>query len=125
MRILIDATPLLLRSAGIKTYTYHWIQHLCLHARNEQILTFPPMDRLADLDHERSIFTPAQTYPRLALLYLSNIPGLPILSWMTAKADVFHVSNQIRRPPKNARLTATIHDMTSRILPELHTSANV
>ena len=28
MRILIDATPLLLRSAGVKTYTYHWIQHL-------------------------------------------------------------------------------------------------
>ncbi len=41
MRILIDATPLLLRSAGVKTYTYHWIQHLMQEAGNEQILTFP------------------------------------------------------------------------------------
>jgi glycosyltransferase involved in cell wall biosynthesis len=124
MRILIDATPLLLRSAGVKTYTYHWIQHLCQHSRNEQILTFPLLDRLAALDHERSIFTPAQTYPRLGLLYLSNI-GFPLLNWMTAKADVFHVSNQIRNPPSKTKLTATIHDLTCRIMPELHTPANL
>ena len=35
MRILIDATPLLLRSAGVKTYTYHWIQHLWQQAGND------------------------------------------------------------------------------------------
>ena len=28
MRVLIDATSVLLRSAGIKSYTYHWIEHL-------------------------------------------------------------------------------------------------
>ena len=40
MRILIDVTPLLLRSAGVKTYTFFWIQHLLEHAGNEQVLTF-------------------------------------------------------------------------------------
>jgi len=124
MRILIDVTPLLLRSAGIKNYTYHWLQHLCQHSRNEQILTFPPMDRMAALDHERSILSPAQTYPRLALLYLSNL-GVPLLDWMSAKADVFHVSNQIRNPPRKTRLTATVYDMTTQLMPELHTAANV
>ena len=52
MRILIDATPLLLRSAGVKTYTYYWIQHLWHYAGNEQILTFPPINQLSALDHE-------------------------------------------------------------------------
>ena len=28
MRVVIDATPLLVRSAGVKNYLYHWILHL-------------------------------------------------------------------------------------------------
>jgi alpha-1,3-rhamnosyl/mannosyltransferase len=40
-------------------------------------------------------------------------------------ADVFHVSNQIRNPPKGLKLTATIYDMTCRLMPELHTTANI
>src|SRR5260370_10756098 len=108
MRILIDATPLLLRSVGIKTYLYHWIQHLSQQAGNEQILTFPRLDKLAPLNHERSIFTPTQTLLKLALLHLVNrAPALA--TWITGKADVFHVSNQIRNSSKNMKLTATIY----------------
>jgi len=126
MRILIDATSLLLRSAGIKTYTYHWIQHLWQQAGNEQILTFPRISKLAALNHERSILSPAQTYPRLAVLYAANLlPALPLLRWMTASVDVFHVSTQIWNPPRNTKLTATIHDMTGHLMPELHTPGNV
>jgi glycosyltransferase involved in cell wall biosynthesis len=126
MRILIDATSLLLRSAGIKTYTYHWIQHLWQQAGNEQILTFPHINKLAPLNHEHSILSPAQTYPRLALLYAANLlPALPLLQWMTARVDVFHVSTQIWYPPRNTKLTATIHDMTGHLMPELHTPGNV
>ena len=125
MRILIDATSVLLRSAGIKTYTYHWIQHLWQQAGNEQILTFPRLANLGALNHERSILTPAQTYSRLAVLYLSNVAWLPVLNWIASKADVFHVSNQIRHAPKKVKLTATLHDLTVRLMPELHTPGNV
>jgi alpha-1,3-rhamnosyl/mannosyltransferase len=31
----------------------------------------------------------------------------------------------VRHPPGKAKLTATIHDLTSRLLPELHTPANI
>ena len=124
MRILIDATPVLLRSVGIKTYLYYWIQHLCLEARNEQILTFPRLDKLAPLNHERSILTSAQTLRKLARLHLLNrVPALA--PWITARADVFHVSNQIRNAPRNSRLTATIYDLTCRLMPEVHTAANI
>src|ERR1700683_3034472 len=126
MRILIDATPVLLRSAGVKTYLYHWIQHLWHHAGNEQILTFPPLNKLATLNHEASMLGPARTYSQLGLVYLANLQGnLPLLNWMTPKIDVFHASNMVRNPPQKAKLTATIHDLTSQLMPELHTPANI
>jgi glycosyltransferase involved in cell wall biosynthesis len=126
MRILIDATPVLLRSAGVKTYIYHWIQHLWHHAGNEQVLTFPPLDKLAALNHEASMLGPARTYSQLGLVYLANLQGnLPLLNWMTPKIDVFHASNMVRNPPRKAQITATIHDLTSRLMPELHTAANI
>jgi hypothetical protein len=53
MRILVDATPLLLRSAGVKTYIHSWLQHLSEHAGNDQILTFPNIGTLSALNHER------------------------------------------------------------------------
>jgi alpha-1,3-rhamnosyl/mannosyltransferase len=53
------------------------------------------------------------------------LPGNPQLDWVCRNADVFHVSNQVRRPPDGVRLTATIHDLTCWLMPELHTAANV
>ena len=125
MRILIDATPLLLRSAGVKNYTYYWIQNLWQQARNERILTFPALGSLGTLDHERSIASPARTFFHLASVFGANrMPSLPLLRWMMPRADVFHVSNMIRFPPQGIKLTATIYDMTCRLMPELHTAAN-
>lgn len=126
MRILIDATPVLLRSAGVKTYIYHWIQHLWHYAGNEQVLTFPPLNKLAALNHQSSMLGPARTFSQLGLVYLANLQaGLPLLNWATPKADVFHASNMVRNPPRNSKVTATIHDLTSRLMPELHTPANI
>ena len=125
MRVLIDATSVLLRSAGVKNYTYHWIEHLLRIAGDHEIQAFPFLNRLGELTHERSVLSPFATYPRLALLYLLNIPGNPGIDWISSGADVFHVSNQIRNSPTKTRLTATIHDVTSVIMPELHTAANI
>jgi alpha-1,3-rhamnosyl/mannosyltransferase len=126
MRILIDATPLLLRSAGVKNYTYYWIQSLWQQARNDRILTWPSLARLNALNHERSIAGAARTFLHLGRVFASNAaPWLPLLRWTMPKADVFHVSNQIRFPPKGVKLTATIYDMTCRLMPELHTAANI
>ena len=125
MRILIDATPLLLRSAGVKNYIYYWIQHLQREAGADRILTFPRLDGLPDLTHERSIVGPLRTALHLGRVFLGNVaPALSLMRASLAHTDVFHVSNQIRRPPKGIRLTATLYDMTCRLMPELHTAAN-
>jgi glycosyltransferase involved in cell wall biosynthesis len=126
MRVLIDATSLLLRSAGIKSYTYHWIRSLRQIAAPGEIHAFPFLNATGHFTHERSVLSPAATLPRLALLYAANVPGNPMLSWMASSAGVFHVSNQLRRNiPKRTRITATIHDLTCWLMPELHTAANV
>ncbi len=127
MRILIDATSLLLRSAGIKTYTYHWIQHLWQQAGNEQILTFPRIDKLRPLNHERSILSPRQTYPQLALLYAANLfPAFRLLRLDDGRRRCFScLQPDPESSGRNTRLTATIHDMTCRLMPELHTPDNV
>src|SRR5579883_133348 len=126
MRILIDATPLLLRSAGVKTHVYHWIQHLYEEARNEEILTFPKLNKFAPLNHERSMANATRTFYQLGMLFAANrMQALPVLDWTIPKADVFHASNQVRNPPRKIRLAATIYDMTCRLMPELHTPDNI
>jgi glycosyltransferase involved in cell wall biosynthesis len=126
LRILIDATPLLLRSAGVKNYTYYWILNLWQQARNDRILTIPEISSLGPLNHERSIAGDARTFLHLGRVFAANAaPWLPLLRWTMPRADVFHVSNQIRFPPRNVKLTATIYDMTCRLMPELHTQANI
>ena len=126
MQILIDATPLLLRSAGVKNYTYYWIQSLWEQAGNDRILTLPALPRLGPLNHESSIASRARTFWHLGRVFAANrTPALPLLRWTMPRADVFHVSNQIRHPPKHLKLTATVYDMTCRLMPELHTAANI
>jgi len=66
MRILIDATPLLLRSAGVKNYLYHWIQHLRALAGSDLIATFPFWTSIGSLDHERSVTGRPSTLAGLA-----------------------------------------------------------
>ncbi|MCU1235658.1 MAG: glycosyl transferase, group 1 [Candidatus Solibacter sp.] len=125
MRVVIDATPLLVRSAGVKNYLYHWIRHLRHLAGADVIGTFPPLSGVRPLTHEASVAGPAATFGGLAALALSNHFPLPILDWMTHGADVFHASVLVRHPPRHARLTATVHDLTGFLMPELHPHANL
>jgi glycosyltransferase involved in cell wall biosynthesis len=125
MTVLIDASPLLLRSAGVKNYLYHWIAALRRQARGERIRLFPFIGSVGPLDHDRSVLSSWETWPRLALLYFVNRAPAPVIDSIAAGADLFHATNQVRRPPRRTRLTATVHDLTCWLMPELHTPANV
>lgn len=126
MRIVVDATPLLLRSAGIKSYTHYWLRAMRQAAkRGEKIDAFPSLTRTRELHHDGSMLPMWQTYPRLAALFAVNYGGPAVLDLVIGPADVFHASNQIHHAPAKARLTATVHDLTCWKMPELHTAANV
>jgi glycosyltransferase involved in cell wall biosynthesis len=122
---VIDAVPLLIRSAGVKNYLYYWITYLRRAAGRDAIRTFPELDGLGDLNHNASVAGRGHTLGGLAALALANYSPLPILDWATRGADIFHATNLIRRPPRRSKLTATIHDLTSFLMPELHPRANV
>jgi len=122
--VVIDATPLLVRSAGVKNYLYHWITHLRRIAGADYIRTFPALDELGDLHHDRSIAGRRRTFMGLAELALANYSPLPVLDWAMRGADILHATSVIQRPPRGRRLTATLLDMTGFLMPELHTPAN-
>ncbi len=124
MRVAIDATSLLLRSAGVKSYTYHWMKALRHIAGNDRIRGFPLLNTIGELHHDRSMLSPWATYPRLAMLYATRL-GPSVLDTFLKGSDIFHASNQIHHAPRETLLTATIHDLTCWKMPELHTAANV
>ena len=123
MRIVIDAIPLLVRSAGVKNYLFHWIVHLRRLLGDEQVSLFPFLDRLADLDHEGSIADPPGTLARQALLFALHLWPNDIADLMVS-ADLFHATKLVF-PPRRPRLTATLHDMTCWLMPEFHQAPNV
>jgi len=125
MRVVIDAVPLLVRSAGVKNYLYHWIGHLRRAAGTDRVDTFPRLGELGPLIHDSSVAGRWQTLRGLSSLALANYTPLPVLDRASRGAGVFHSTNLVRRPPRNARLSTTLHDMTSLLMPELHPRANL
>jgi glycosyltransferase involved in cell wall biosynthesis len=125
MRIAIDATPLLMRSAGVKNYVYYWIRSLqeLAGVRNVSAYPFVP---LRELNHETSTMNYWQSLARLSFVVASNYSPLPLLNLTSFRTDIFHMSSiLVRKPPTRARKTATLHDMTCWIMPELHLPSNV
>jgi glycosyltransferase involved in cell wall biosynthesis len=125
MRVVIDAVPLLIRSAGVKTYLYHWIRELRRAAKPGSIRTFPALGEFAPLTHDRSVAGFLRTCSGLGALVLVNYTAAPLAEWAARGSDIFHTTNLVRYPPRKARLTATIHDMTCWLMPEMHPAANL
>ncbi len=125
MRVVIDATPLLVRSGGVKTYLYHWIDALRRLPAPFSLGLYPRLDHLGPLRHDGSVLSRPGTWARFALLGLARVGGAPAASWIAGRADVLHASNLTRSVPRGARLTATLHDLTTLLMPELHTDSNV
>lgn len=125
MRICVDATPLLLRSAGVKNYIYHWIRALRDHAPQHRVSGFPFLENVGGLDHDQSTLAASQTYPRIATLQFINKIFPPAINLVVRNVDVFHATNQIHAVPRRVMLTSTIFDLTCLVMPQFHTPANV
>jgi len=125
MKILVDATSLLLRSAGVKNYTYYWLRALQELAEREDCFdAYPFLPDLGELNHDGSNYPLLATAPRIAALQFFNRVYPAGLGWFTRKYDLFHVSNQVKQPPGRTPVSATVHDLTCWLLPETHTAAN-
>ena len=119
-----------MQSAGIKTYIYQWTRHLRAAAGSNEISLFPFLDFPPECPLDRSVIGPAGTALRLAGVFglnnrICRALGATPLDGLTRRFDVVHASHQLLHPPRGICLTATIHDLTCWLMPELHTQANV
>jgi len=137
IRVTIDAVPLLVRSAGVKNYLYYWTRHLRQESRGGvdaargtrvprafRIRLFPFLDEASWLNHEGSVANPVTTRMRLGMLFLLNQFPNNITGWTDPDCDLFHTC-KLLNPPRRAKLTATVHDLTCWLLPETHSPRNV
>jgi glycosyltransferase involved in cell wall biosynthesis len=123
MNVVIDASALLFRSAGVKTYIWQWLRALQNLPGENRFTGFPFLTKLPPLHHDHSVLSPLGTVPRFAVSRAADWIR-PVLEASIGNADVFHTSNAGRQRPRNARMTATIHDLTAWRFPEAHTSPN-
>jgi alpha-1,3-rhamnosyl/mannosyltransferase len=121
MRLTLDITPTLLRSAGVRNHLYYWTRALEADLHGNRLEFYPFLKELPDLNHDRGIESGIPNW-RLFLVFAMN-NGLA--SGLVPRAEVFHGSPQLRRRPRTRRLTAHIHDLTCWLMPEFHTEANV
>lgn len=125
MRILYDAIPLLMRSAGVKSYHHALLSRLIPALQPGEIDLFPYLPGLTPNRTETSNYSPLSTKLRLGGMLASNYLGLPLAHPAAARADLFHVTPHFWRPPRSATLTSMIHDPTPVTLPECHTASNI
>src|SRR5258708_36599442 len=116
MRICMDGTPLLVRSAGVKTYLYHWLRSLQASSAGYHVTVFPRIGPLLKLDHEHSVRPLLPTAFHLAALEVLNRGR----RWLPAGKpdDGFPASNFVRSLPRNSpRIPDALHVLTTRTLP--------
>jgi glycosyltransferase involved in cell wall biosynthesis len=125
MKILIDATPLLLQSAGVKGHLHEWIAAVRDAAPEGTIRTWPSMPPANALDHTRSQASRWATCLGIGSFLASYKLGLPAYELLLPGADVFHACIMQTHIPRGRRVTSTVFDMTPLLMPDQHTPENV
>jgi alpha-1,3-rhamnosyl/mannosyltransferase len=131
LRIAIDATSLLLPSAGVRTYTHYWISSLLEAAtgRGDQIVTYAPGVRVPEvLDHRQSAAGFWATQLGLRTVQVVNstrLRGNPVLNLLLSRADLFHCSQHTVSSPRHKKMTATLFDLSCWTTPEHHRPDNI
>jgi alpha-1,3-rhamnosyl/mannosyltransferase len=128
MRIRVDATTLLLQSAGVKTYLHYWLDSLTKAAifDGDRVTTFPPgLVTTGELHHTRSTTNSVADRLRLHLVHFANLRHNPAINLFLLGADVFHCSQHSANAPKSKKFTATLFDMSCWTTPQYHTPQNI
>jgi len=123
MKICLDCTPFLVRSAGVKAYLYYLNHYLHATAEGREIVCFPFLSRPGSLRHDASTLGgfASRARPR------SPLASTALESYLQMgghRADLFHASIWCAMCPQN-RPDDYVHDLTSFLLPEMHTRQTI
>ncbi len=125
MKVLYDAAPLLMRSAGVKNYHYALLQRLLATIPTGQLKIYPYLNGIGKNFNERSNYGRWHTLARLVGLVLSNGYHVPLSRSQASKVDLFHITPHVYHPPNGPVLTSTIHDVTPLTHPECHRASTI
>jgi glycosyltransferase involved in cell wall biosynthesis len=125
VNVVYDATPLLMRSAGVKNYHHALLKALIPSFSPHRIRLFPFLTTLKPNQNERSNYPPISTALRLGAVLTSNYSGLSLASLVTRRAHLFHATQHSWRLPRGVCLTSQVHDPTPLTLPSCHTASTI
>lgn len=124
MKILIDATVIPLKKAGVGAYARNLIDHLTRESSPHEYLILaqnddPEMD-FGDRRHVTMLKVPARFFRKLPLRFLLEQVWLPLLLWKR-RVDVVHsLHYALPLVSFGTRRVVTMHDMTFFNMPEVH-----
>ncbi len=109
-----------MRSAGVKTWLYHWVKSLRATKALTITSVFEPPDHGLDLNGGLPLYPGRIT----ALTVARRLPGGAMRPFIR-KADVFHVSGVLGKIPRGPMISATVHDLTAWRVPGHHRRSQV
>ena len=125
MRVLYDASPLLMHSAGVKNYHYALLQQLLRTVPTDQLKLYPYLKGISENYNEGSNFPHWYSTARLVGVVSENRFRLPFWYQQAASADLFHITPHVYHPSTSRPLTSMIHDATPLTHPECHQSGTI
>jgi len=125
MKVCLDCTPLLVRSAGVKTYLYYLREALRATAAGRELVCFPFLENDRELRHDESPFGKLGNLVRAGYASRLSHPWNPVFRWSARGAAVFHASNLVKSAPRGCVLTTTVHDLTALTFREWHTAQTI
>ena len=120
--VVLDASPLLLRSAGVKNYVYYWARSLAEHAKPNRLQLFPFLKGPGNIAHENSVLGATDTLPRLALLYAANV--CPFSGDELVHAAVGYLSRLTSSFASSKQIAADVHHLRHDLLADARDTCN-
>ena len=128
MRIAIDLSPAIHQKAGLGRYARTLTEHLiALDAANEYVAfaygRFAPNALSPALRALPRANVPLGARPWRMSVWLAHVLGVS-LDRALPRADIFHATEHLLPPLKNARTVFTLHDLIFRLYPKHHLPLN-
>jgi glycosyltransferase involved in cell wall biosynthesis len=128
MRLAIDLSPVVHRKAGLGRYARLLTEHLVTQDRTNTYIAFThgafADDALSPvLRALPRANVPLDVRPWRMLVWLAHVVHVP-LDRALPRVDVFHATEHLLPPLKNARTVFTLHDLIFQFFPEYHLPLN-
>jgi glycosyltransferase involved in cell wall biosynthesis len=128
MRIAIDLSPAIHQKAGLGRYARTLAEHLVTQGNGNAYIAFA-YGRFTDdalspaLRALPRAHVPLDARPWRMGVWLAHALGVGLDRWLP-RADIFHATEHLLPPLKNAKTVFTLHDLIFRLFPEYHLPLN-